>query len=336
MKRREFLKLSFAFSALATGLGSRAALAEAPDGGARHALFFGDWGWESDVAGQAETAQQMVKYVQRHGLRTEALLMLGDSWYGPMPHGSKDMRWKVQFEDMYPQSSFDCPAYSIMGNHDYQRMPADVVKTEIELEYAAKGGFDGKGTRWTQPSLWYSFTFPKRNPLMTVIALDSNVHGGHPANAVNFTLTKEQQAEQLVWFKKELEKPRTTPFLAVMGHHPIFSNGPHGDHKILIEEWEPLLREHKVDLYLAGHDHDLQHLEFEGHPTSFVCSGAGGADLYDLKIAESARGPYAEKIYGFSHLELTRERMVLRHIAADGRVVHSFSKSTDGVVKILG
>jgi hypothetical protein len=40
-----------------------------------------------------------------------------------------------------------------------------------------------------------------------------------------------------------------------------------------------LWRRHNADLYLSGHDQDLQHLEFKGHPTSFVISGGGGAEL---------------------------------------------------------
>jgi tartrate-resistant acid phosphatase type 5 len=330
MNRREFLRQSFAFSALAAGVGSLPALALAPDKNATHALMVGDWGWQSDLTGQTATAKQMQKYAASNALKSEALFMLGDSWYGPLPGGIKDARWKVQFEDMYPRSAFDCPAYSIMGNHDYQKM-AGVVKTEMELEYAKQ-----PGTRWTQPALWYTFDFPKKNPLLHVIALDSNVPVGHKDNGVDFTLTAEQQAEQLRWFEAELQKPRTTPFVAVLGHHPIFSNGPHGDHKVLAAEWEPLLRKYKVDFYFAGHDHDLQHLEFEGHPTSFVCSGAGGADLYDLKIAEAQRGPFAEKVYGFSHLEATADAVTIRHIAADGKMVHAFSKRTGGAVKMLG
>ena len=43
-----------------------------------------------------------------------------------------------------------------------------------------------------------------------------------------------------MWLEAELSKPRTTPFLVVMGHHPIFSNGPHGDHKVLIQDWATL------------------------------------------------------------------------------------------------
>jgi hypothetical protein len=120
-----------------------------------------------------------------------------------------------------------------------------------------------------------------------------------------------------------------------MAHHPIYSNGPHGDHKVLIAEWEPLLREHKAHLYLAGHDHDMQHLEFEGHPTSFVMSGGGGADLYNLKIEETQRGPYAAKAYGFSHLQIAPDKLTLLHMDQAGRVIHGFTKTPAGEVRIL-
>ena len=232
-----------------------------------------------------------------------------------------------QFEAMYPASAFPGPAYSIMGNHDYQRMPATVNKRDTELAYAARGN-----TRWTQPALWYSFELPH----MRVIALDSNVHRAiKDGDEVNFTLTEQEQAKQLSWFVAELEKPTSAPFTIVMGHHPIYSDGPHGDHKVLLAEWEPLLRKHNIPLYLAGHDHDLQHLEFEGHPTSFVCSGAGGADLYDLKITPDKRGPYAKKVYGFTHMESSANKLTLRHIDAEGHVLHAFTKRKDGAMEIL-
>jgi tartrate-resistant acid phosphatase type 5 len=111
---------------------------------------------------------------------------------------------------------------------------------------------------------------------------------GSVGNGRDFTLTLLQQADQLVWLKTELARPRTAPFLAVMEHHPVYSDGMHGDHPVLVRDWDPLFREHKLDLYLAGHDHDLQHLEFEGHPTSFFLSRRGSADLYDLKRPHSA------------------------------------------------
>jgi len=332
LSRRRFLRQSFAFSALA-GLGALPSLADPKHGGSSaggsRLLMVGDWGYENFEA-QTRVAKAMQDYVKARGFTTEALLMLGDNWYGPLPGGVKDARWKTQFEEMYPRSVFDCAAYAIPGNHDYQRMPQS--KVAAELEYAKAGG-----TRWTMPSLWYRFEFPAKNPLVTVIALDSNMpfENGTWDKGTDFTLTPTQQAEQLAWLTAELEKPRTTPFLVAMGHHPIFSNGPHGDHKMLIRDWEPLLRKHKVHMYLAGHDHDMQHLEFEGHPTSFVLSGGGGADLYKLKIDAAERGPMAQRVYGFSDLEVTPERLTLRHLDEGGRLIHAFSKRLDGTVSLL-
>ncbi|WP_446744195.1 metallophosphoesterase [Silvibacterium acidisoli] len=333
LDRRRFLRQSFAFSAAAamTPLASLAMpLHGQPSQNASHLLMLGDWGRRTKDRAQAIVAQSMIDYTRDQKLNTQALLMLGDNWYDDLPDGVNSARWKTDFEDMYPKSVFNCPAYAIPGNHDYQTMPES--KVAAELAYARKGN-----TRWTMPSLWYRFEFPQKNPLITFIALDSNVfhEGGKPEkHDYNFTLTPEQQAEQLTWLTAELDKPLATPFLVVMAHHPVYSNGPHGDHKVLIRDWDPLLRKHNVHLYLAGHDHDLQHLEFEGHPTSFFLSGGGGADLYDFRPEAEGRGPWAQKVHGFSHLEVTSSLLTMRHIDANGKIVHSFTKTPDGKISV--
>src|ERR1700735_3404867 len=194
VSRRSFLRQSFAFSALA-GLGALPSLASSKQigsaTGASRLLMVGDWGYENFEA-QSRVAKAMQAYVRGQGFTTEALLMLGDNWYGPLPGGVKDVRWKTQFEEMYPKSVFDCPAYAIPGNHDYQSMPES--KVAAELEYAKAGG-----TRWTMPSLWYSFQFPAKKPLVTVIALDSNMPSadGKGDRGTDYTLKPEQAGEQL-------------------------------------------------------------------------------------------------------------------------------------------
>ncbi len=73
----------------------------------------------------------------------------------------------------------------------------------------------------------------------------------------------------------------------------------------------------------------------KGHPTSFALSGGGGSDLYNLKIEPEKRGPYAAKVWGFSHLEVTPERLVMRHLDESAKTIHSFAKGLDGSVTIL-
>ncbi|WP_263418946.1 metallophosphoesterase [Terriglobus albidus] len=333
LDRRRFLRQSFAFSATALWA-SRHGLAKVmpKDPAAAELLMLGDWGYLNPAAQQV-VAKGMADYTLREKLKPQALLMLGDNWYEALEGGVDSERWKTGFEEMYPKSVFDCTAYAVLGNHDYQYFPKS--KVEAELEYARRGH-----SRWTMPAKWYTFEFPKKNPLITFIALDSNMphpiaprKDGKPT--IDFTLTEEERVAQLAWLEAELQKPRKTPFTVVIAHHPVFSDGPHGDHQILIRDWDPLFRKYGVHAYLAGHDHDLQHLEFEGHPTTYFLSGGGGADLYDLKVDPTVRGPYAHKVYGFSHLSVTPKKLMLQHLDGDGRLLHAIEKTPEGKLTVL-
>jgi tartrate-resistant acid phosphatase type 5 len=324
--RRRFLRETFAFSALALTGVSRTSFAQDVETRGSHLLMVGDWGATGRAAQQTRVASAMRRFVESNRLKTEAMLMLGDNFYGQFDGGVESPRWKTQFEEMYPKSAFDCPCYALLGNHDYYIEPAD--KPDAQLAYARKGG-----TRWTMPAKWYRFDFPQLNPIVTFIALDSNYQKTAEGKQA---LNEQERAAQRDWLEAELAKPRRTPFLVVLGHHPLYSNGSHGDSATLIGLWDSLFRQHKVHMYLCGHDHDLQHLEFAGHPTSFVISGGGGAGLRELKIDPAQRGPFGRKAAGFSHLQVTPEQLVLRHIDEQGTIIHGFSKTPEGIVRSIG
>jgi hypothetical protein len=69
---------------------------------------------------------------------------------------------------------------------------------------------------------------------------------------------------------------------------------------MLIAQWDSLLRRHNVDLYLSGHDRDLQHLEFKDHPA-----------------------------LGFTDLQVSNEEVVVRLIGKDATVLYEFKKPVD-------
>jgi tartrate-resistant acid phosphatase type 5 len=81
VNRRRFLRQSFAYSALAA-IGSLPRIASAlqSDPTATDLLIVGDWGYDDDHAAQSGVAKGMRKYVQQHGIKPQALLMLGDNW----------------------------------------------------------------------------------------------------------------------------------------------------------------------------------------------------------------------------------------------------------------
>jgi len=322
--RREALKRTFFFSA-ALALGSKRSIVRAQDVAAtnRHFLMLGDWGAGSQSQAQLAVAAGMKGYAGKLGITPEGIFSVGDNFYGLLAGGVQSPRWKTDFEDVYPASVFPGPFWTTLGNHDYRSEP--VGKFQAQLDYTAAR----PGTRWTMPAKWYRVDWPATNPLLTCLVVDTNIK-----KDAFFAecLSDAERVQQLTWLKAELAKPRVAPWLVCMGHHPLYSNGRHGDSRALIADFGPLFQKHGVDFYFCGHDHDLQHLEFAKLRTSFVLSGGGGARLYDMKPSE--RGPYSEAVYGFTHLEVSPERFIVRHLDPNQKQVHAFSKTRDGKIEV--
>lgn len=369
--RRRALKTLFCSSAaMALNLQSHSARAEiAKDG--LHFLAIGDFG--TGGTDQATVAKAMQEFVAKNSLKSEALLLIGDNFYGPAekkpkaPKGkekkSKDKdkkkepevplvpftvetkRWKTEIEDMYPESTFAGPMYAVLGNHDYHDNKGG---EQTQLAYSQL-----PGKRWKMPAKWYRQDF---GGLLTLICLDSNlfeVSGKvnppppqkdkdgkiiEPKKPVTppkprASLNADEEKAQMEWLTAELAKPRA-PFTLVMAHHPVYSNGDHGDTKPLIAQWEPLFQEHKVHAYLCGHDHDLQHLEVEGKFTSHILSGGGGAKTRVLEHPER-KMPYGKDIHGFTHITVKPDALIFAHHGVDGSLLHQFTKRLDGSIEAL-
>ncbi len=270
---------------------------------------------------QASVARAMQTYATGAGFRTEGIFMLGDNFYGRLSGGVNSPRWKTGFEEMYPASAFPGPCWAMLGNHDYDE--EEGLKLSAELAYADAH----PGTRWTMPGKWHRVDWPTTRPLITCLILDTNYKNGY------LYLTAEERARQLSWMKAEMARPRVAPWLVCMGHHPLYSNGMHGDNSALIKDWGQLFEEQNVAFYFSGHDHDLQHLEFDELGTSFVISGGGGAHITDIR--KFGRGLFSQAVNGFTHVQVSRERFTVRHLDSDAKELHAFSKTTAGQLEIL-
>jgi tartrate-resistant acid phosphatase type 5 len=273
-------------------------------------LAFADWGVRNPI--QQRVAQSMARYVEQWPGRFDGALLAGDNFYVRL-RGVEDRAWRPMFEGMYDPRRLDMPFFAVLGNHDYE--PG---KDVVQLDYARLN----PESRWTMPARWYRVDLPADEPLVTVLMLDSNRR----------ELKEAQWQEQLEWMEDELRGERGV-WTVVVAHHPMFSNGRHIDAPMLQEQWGPLLDRYGVDVYVSGHDHNLQHLEIEGWHSSFVVSGGGGAKLY--RIRRDDRGPFARAVHGFAHLQFSPEAMVLRLVDLFGRPVHVARRERDGEVRVL-
>jgi tartrate-resistant acid phosphatase type 5 len=245
-------------------------------------LAFGDFGTGSDA--QKQLAQAMVEYNKKH--RFDFGLTLGDNFYGIGVSSPSDPQWKSKWEDMY--GPLGIKFYATLGNHDYGQPDSPAA----EILYSSKS------SDWVMPSPYYSFT-------------------AGPAQFFAIDTMSLSDAE-LLWLDQELGRSQAR-WKIVYGHYHIYS-ATRGDNAELIEKLLPILKKHHVEVYLNGHDHNLQALKPEGGVHFFV-SGGGGAGLYDLKPYE--RSVYKEKVNGFTVIEADREHLYIGFIGADGRELRS-------------
>ena len=65
----------------------------------------------------------------------------------------------------------------------------------------------------------------------------------------------------------ELAKAGSEAWKIVFGHFPCHSGGHYGGSEEIQEQVLPIMKEHNVDFYLTGHDHNLQHWTTRGNPS---------------------------------------------------------------------
>lgn len=305
--RREFVRSLFIASqaAVATRFLPENLFAEPmPDASALKFLVVGDWG-RGGEPDQMRVAIQMGKTAATTGAKF--IVSVGDNFYEDGVHSTQDKHWKKSFEDVYSAPSLQVPWYVILGNHDYHGdCDAQIAYSKIS-------------SRWNMPARYFSvskkldasttadFFFLDTTPLIKV---------NHHDTKAAVQALKIDPSAQLAWFKSALAAS-TAQWKLVFGHHPIYSGGDHGDTPELMETLLPLLREHKVQAYFNGHDHDLQHLQAGG--IDFFCSGAGSQIR---PTRETTHTLFAKGVSGFMTVALQPSVMQVVVSDSSGAIIY--------------
>ena len=236
-------------------------------------LAFGDYG--NGTANQRNVATAMKRYHDAN--KFDFGITLGDNFYSKGMLSTRDPHWKAWWDDMY--NALGISFYASLGNHDWGY--ADSPAAEVLYTHYSPS--------WKMPATYYTFT---SGPVQ-FFALDTN----------------EISRAQLAWLDQAIAGS-TARWKVVYGHHPIYSAGAHEDSPRLIKQLLPLLRS-RVDVFIAGHDHDIQHLKDEDGVHFFIAGGAG-AGIRPVK--SHPRAIFAQSIYGFSVLEANHDVFRVRFI----------------------
>ena len=245
-----------------------------PAGDSIRVLAFGDYGNGSQ--NQRNVAGAMKRY--HNNKHFDFGITLGDNFYSRGMLSTGDPNWKSWWDEMYDPLGIQI--YASLGNHDWGY--ADSPAAEVL--------YTNHSQSWRMPRTYYTFTAGAAQ----FFALDTN----------------EISRAQLMWLDEQLGESKAR-WKIVYGHHPIYSAGAHADSPRMIRQLLPVLKARRVDLFIAGHDHDMQHLRPEGSVHFFVAGGAGAG----LRLPTAGpRTIFAQAVHGFSVIEVAQNALTVRFI----------------------
>jgi hypothetical protein len=284
-----------------TGVSSkRAAFVTAPRDDADASFRFLVYGDNrTDEAAHAAVVRAMVP------VASDFLLHTGDF----VGSGASLPQWQTFFEIEAPLLGARC-LFSCVGNHE--------LVDGAGIEYAR---FFGPTQLPQNPS----------RPTSLPVALQPEQLDGtfRWGNARFFLLNGVVGFKRSVdgaWLERALTAADTEPGLRwriLVVHHGLWSSGPHGNNTRLQEAGIPaLLKAHKVDLVISGHDHIYERGWGDG--LAYVVSGGGGAPLYQIK-AQLPQAKKVESAHHFVEMGVSPTALQLVAIRTDGSTIERCS-----------
>lgn len=280
-----------------------------------HFMVVGDWGRNGEYD-QAKVATQMGLWGATHP--NSFVISAGDNFYPKGVVSEEDPLWHYSFENIYTAHSLQCDWYPVLGNHDWH---SDV---DAQIRYSKIS------RRWDMPSRYYTKEIsldagkdkeikdpnaPKSKDKALFVMMDTD------------PFLHEDKADyvekQIGWLKDTLAAASANvKWKIVIGHHPCYTVGPritNFDTLTMRKTLPQIFADNKVDMYISGHEHSLQHLKPDGFCHQFI-SGAG-SELTGV-TAGVQYSKFEASEHGFMYFSVDTTKINVKAINVDGKVLY--------------
>jgi hypothetical protein len=228
-------------------------------------------------------------------------VLLGDNFYPDGVESAEDPQWATKFEQPYAGIlAAGIPFYAVLGNHDYAD-GRDFGRGAHQVAYGQNHPL------WRMPAAHYAFAEGHAAFLaLDTTALDARLPGA--------------EAEQARTVEQALAA-NSRPWVIALGHHPLLSNGTNGNARGALERFLSSQVCPRADLYISGHDHNLQVLAHASCRALLAVSGGGGYATYTLPGGHATL--FQTQALGFMYVSVEPARLTVEVVGADGQTLFS-------------
>ena len=245
----------------------------------------------------------------------DAFLALGDTHHYLGVSSVDDPLWMTDYELVYSHPELQVEWCPVLGNHEYRG------NTQAVIDYS------GTSRRWIMPSRYYTRIFDNDGTRVKVVFIDTTpIIDKYHSNTGEYPDANRQDVEaQLRWLDNELSRDDNADWTVVAGHHPGYAQTPKqsSEREDMQRKVDPILKKHKVNMYICGHIHNFQHIRKNG--IDYIVNTSGSLSRPDVTPTDGT--VFCSGVPGFSVLTATKDCLKLSLIDNNGNVVHQVTRS---------
>lgn len=244
----------------------------------------------------------------------EFVLATGDIHHFEGVRSVSDPLWMTNYELIYSHPELMIDWFPVLGNHEYRG------NTQAVMDYS------NVSRRWTMPSRYYTKVFKEEGTSVRIVWVDTAplIDKYREESDTYPDACKQDMNKQLAWIDSVLTVSKED-WVIVAGHHPVYAETPkdESERSNLQERLDPILRRHKVDLYICGHIHNFQHIRRPDSSIDYVVNSAGSLSR---KVKSIEGTVFCSGEPGFSVCSVSKQEFNLYLIDKTGTILHTVTR----------
>lgn len=244
----------------------------------------------------------------------EFVLATGDIHHFEGVRSVSDPLWMTNYELIYSHPELMIDWFPVLGNHEYRG------NTQAVMDYS------NVSRRWTMPSRYYTKVFKEEGTSVRIVWVDTAplIDKYREESDTYPDACKQDMNKQLAWIDSVLTVSKED-WVIVAGHHPVYAETPkdESERSNLQERLDPILRRHKVDLYICGHIHNFQHIRRPDSSIDYVVNSAGSLSR---KVKSIEGTVFCSGEPGFSVCSVSKQEFNLYLVDKTGTILHTVTR----------
>lgn len=258
---------------------------------------------------------ELMGQMAEDGADPEFIAAAGDIHHFNGVVSTEDPLWTTNYELIYSHPELMIDWFPILGNHEYRG------NTQAVIDYSKVS------RRWMMASQYYTKVYEDDGMTIRIIWIDTTpMMDKYRVDTETYPdAVKQDYKQQLEWIDKVLADA-TEDWIIVIGHHPIYAETPkdQSERDEMQARLDPVLRKHRVDMYINGHIHNFQHIRVEGSDIDYITNSAGSLAR---KVNAIEGTVFCSPEPGFSIVSADKTTLELRMIDKNGNTLHTVTRS---------